>query len=162
MHIRPLTDLAGNRIVAWVGEEMALSEAFDEGQILWQHASVPFMQFISLDAQLGDGEVFTLLSQLDDSSGFYGLYSPAAEQPRLSEKPHIPGSIYRTRSISEMPVGRITACDVIADESGNITDLYLEIENKTVRIASGEVYEMEDYKFRIVFIDESLLVQVQD
>ena len=158
--MRDYNVLLNRSIVQWIGEEMAFSEGEEGASIIWQHSSIPFMQFIRLDALLDDGHVMTFLSQLDDGSGWFGIYTPSQPIGLLETEVYQPGSIYRRRDISEMPTGKISGTKDESDGSGNVLEIFLAIGNSIIRIISGEIYEKNDGSFWMASVDESLLVQV--
>lgn len=160
MRSLPFSPLAGHIIVSWVGTEMALSEGPQgEGPIVWEHPSVPYLQLISLDMMLSDGEVYRVLSQSDDGSGCYGLYlerQPAMEASTCPES----GSIYRTRVLNELPIGVVTITVRESDGPNAVLCIEVIVDGRRVTLRSGEVYERNEGNFFVAERDESILVQV--
>lgn len=158
--MRNLERLEGREVHQWVGVEMALSEGTDGGPVIWRHPTIPYLQFDRLDAVFDDGEACSILSRLDDGSDYFGVYSPTGTRECLSLEPYQPGSIFRTRMLAELPVGKVSDLKAKTDESGNVLELSIGIAGSTVRIVSGEIYETWSDAYKIELIDESLLVQV--
>ena len=127
--------------------------------IEWQHPSVPFLQLTSLDIQLASGKTLRLLSQLDDGSEFHGLYLvEIATVSELSNQAE--SSIFRTREISELPVGP-SKVKVLRQRGPNaIVEANISITGNTIRLLAAEVHPRTDGKFDIVEGDESILIQL--
>src|SRR5437870_15112 len=70
----PISTLAGRVVTHWQGTEMALAEGKVASDIRWDDPSIPYLQLTNLDLQLTNGQAFRLLSQLDDGTGFHGIY----------------------------------------------------------------------------------------
>lgn len=155
-----VTQLNGHCIVRWVGTEMALSDgAVREGPVLWAHPAVPYLQLVSLDIQLDDGSVYRMLSQSGDGSGYYGLYllgQDAIDTPSSSES----GSIYRTRELSELPVGSVNVAVTELDGPNAVLRVELGIGGRTMSCWAAEVYERDEENFEVCGGDESILIQV--
>ncbi len=158
--MRNFTTLISEHILNWVGMEMALSEGSESTPVIWNHASVPFKQFIRLDLFLDDGSVLSLLSQGDDGSGWFGIYSKNNNAEFLKPASYEMGSIYRTRDVVEFPKGEVSMVNETVDSAGNVLELSLGIGGATVRIVSGEVYEKDDGSYCMTAVDESLLIQL--
>ena len=158
--MRDFSILLNQNVVRWIGTELAFSEGSEDSPIVWKHSSVSFLQFLRLDAYLDCGCVLTLLSQLDDGSNFFGIYTDNSLIRPLKDEPYESGSIYRNRDVPEIPAGRVLFTDSEMDNSGNVLELSIGIGNSTVRMISGEVYERADGSFWIAEVDECLLVQV--
>lgn len=154
--------LNGHPITRWIATEMALSEGgLGEGPVLWEHSSVPYLQLISIDIQLGDGSVYRMQSQLDDGSeaGHFGLYlltRDAMENPRTSEM----GSIYRTRELRELPVGAAVVTVTETDGPNAVVRMETGFGGATISFWAAEVDERDGGCFEILGPDESILVQV--
>src|SRR5258707_907277 len=115
--------------ICWRACEMALAEGgrwdMDEsgrqhwvpGEAVWSHPQVPYLQFIEIWIQLVDGRVWSMLSRIDDGSGFHGLYLVT---PEASESdPGVPASIgYRDRLLAELPLGLVRIKDMRRDADG--------------------------------------------
>ena len=159
-HTVPLIELSGRSIVRWAALEMALSDgASEDGSVLWEHESVPYLQLASIDLQLEDGAIYRMLSQSDDGSGYYGLYLIPQESlnaPLALEQ----GSIFRTRDLNELPVGPATVRVTRAEGPNAIIQIEIAIGSRIVSCRAAEVYERDDGSFRIVDADESILLQI--
>lgn len=141
------------RAIRWLH---ALEQATAPG-----HSSVPYPQLISIDLQLDDGSVYRMLSQLDDGSGsgYCGLYldiRDANESPCTFEI----GSIYRTRELSEMPVGATTVAVTESDGPAAVVRMEMGVGGATISFWAAEVDERDGGSFEIGGPDESILVQV--
>ena len=75
----PISTLAGLAVTSWRGLEMALTEADAASEIPWEDPSIPFLQLVDLDLVLANGQVFKLWSQIQDGTGFHGLYLEALD-----------------------------------------------------------------------------------
>jgi len=167
-----LQDLDQQMIVGWRACEMALAEGgrwdMDEsgrqrwvpGEAVWSHPQVPYLQFIEIWIQLVDGRVWSMLSRIDDGSGFHGLYLVT---PEASESgPGVPASIgYRDRLLAELPLGLVRIKDMRRDADGFVVEMCMLIGQKVVRFLSGEVYERGQGLFEVIELDESILVQIE-
>lgn len=167
-----LQDLDQQVIVGWRACEMALAEGgrwdMDEsgrqhwvpGEAVWSHPQVPYLQFIEIWIQLVDGRVWSMLSRIDDGSGFHGLYLVT---PEASESgPGVPASIgYRDRLLAELPLGLVRIKDMRRDADGFVVEMCMLIGQKVVRFLSGEVYERGQGLFEVIELDESILVQIE-
>src|SRR5688572_2265681 len=112
--VYPITYLSRREVVQWIGTEQALSwseaAALPTGEfaectdVIWTHPDIPYLQLIGIDIYLPDGSVLALLSQLDDGTGYYGLYLLQLPRPReIDPAPSEHPGIYRTRRMSEFP-----------------------------------------------------------
>ncbi|MDQ1832544.1 hypothetical protein [Massilia scottii] len=155
-----IATLHGCSIVRWVGTEMALSEGIaEDGPVLWDHPSVPYLQLISIDVQLNDGAVYRLLSHDDDGTGCDGLYllvRQAMDTPSCAES----GSIFRTRELSELPIGAAIVSVTDMDGPHAVLRVDIVVGTHTVSCWAAEVYERDGGDFAIVDRDESILIQV--
>ena len=155
-----IAKLNGHSITRWVGTEMALSDGDAEnGPVLWEHSTVPYLQLISIDLQLSDGSVFRMDSQSDDGSGYYGLClsdRDVIDTPSIAES----GTIFRTRHLTELPIGVATVVVSEVDGPNAILRIEIVIDGHTISFWAAEVYERDGGKFDIVGRDESILVQV--
>lgn len=151
-----LRALSGSSIVRWQGIEVALRDAGENGLPVWHDASIPFLQLNRLDMTLVEGFATSIITYQNNDR--WGLYRDDALPPSrlLTHEPH---SIFRSRLLDELPVGRVqrVAIDVNA---GDIAEVRLYIEGREIRLWAGEVYEQSDGSLRVVPMDESVLVQV--
>ncbi len=165
-------DLDGQEIVRWTGTEMALGGGISivsedtpedrnwlETPVVWASDVIPFAQFTRIDVQLANGSAYRLLSQHKDGSGFHGLYLLRVAEIEVPEEPR-PGCIYRSRELTELPVGQTRVSILRRAESNSIIEFELSIGTETIRMLSGEVYEREEGLFEVVESDESVLVQL--
>ncbi len=129
--------------------------------VVWEHESIPYLQFVGIDIHLVDGSVIALLSEMDNGNDFYGLYLMLHKQNHFeSGQPIDPTSIYRTKELSEFPAGRAKVSIVRRDGPTAVIEATIAFNNKMVRIVSGEIHERTEGKLEIVEGDESLLVQL--
>ncbi len=167
--------LDGQDIVRWVGTEMALcggepcSVADAAGQavdsytpVQWTHESIPYLQFTGLDIHLANGSVLQLNSQLEDGTGYHGLFLLQAPERQAACKLARAGqvSIFRTRDVPELPLGT-ARLSVNRQEGPNaVVEATIRIGSDTVRLLAAEVSERSGGELRIVEPDESILVQL--
>lgn len=52
---REFSSFEGLEVSSWLGHEMALAEDYGNCGVLWQHASVPFLQFGAIELSLSNG-----------------------------------------------------------------------------------------------------------
>lgn len=171
--VQPLSYLHGREVVRWVGTEMAIlgggeSKIWNESQSQWQveheqvewsHPSIPYLQFTNVDMQLACGKTMRLLSQLEDGTGFHGLYLVEIEElsePISEEK----WSIFRTREISELPLGLLKVEVLRRDEPNVAVEARITIDNHALKVLSAEIHPRAAGKFEIVEGDESFLIQL--
>jgi len=171
--LRPLEYLTGQEVVQWIGTEMAViggkqfnvwsdSESLwkvEHEQVEWSHPSVPYLQFTDLDIQLSNGQAMRLLSQLDDGTGFYGLYLVEAErmsEPSVDEA----SSIFRAREVVELPLGPARLEVVRQDGPTAVVEARIHIGGLEITLLAAEVHSRMDGTFDVVERDESILVQV--
>lgn len=171
--LQKLHYLDGQQIIRWTGTEMALVEGTQDSNdddaeatgtvqpepAQWSHPSIPFLQFINIDIQLSNGTTVRLLSQLDDGSGYYGLYlldDDNADVPCEEE----PGSIFRTRELTELPLGIATVTVVRQDGPDAIIEARIVIDAREIRLLAAEVHLRTPGVFDIVEGDESILLQL--
>jgi hypothetical protein len=160
MKTASLLQLNGHFITRWVGVEMAISDGvLNEGPVQWEDESIPYLQLLSIDIQLGDGAIYRLLAQADDGSGYYGLYlitRDEIEEPSVYEV----GSIHRARDLNELPTGLATVAIKQVDRPNAVLRVEVTIGSQTISCWAAEVYEQCDGTFRIVERDESILLQI--
>lgn len=169
--LQPITTLSGAIIKHWFGVEMALggeNQVLDEfsgrdGElrttpVVWEHPSIPFVQFTHLDLALTDGRVVRIISEAGCNSGIYGLHFIEREAP-ASETAASEYSIYRRRDLPELPTGAVRVEVVREKASSTAIDVYFHFHEAVVRLLAGEVYE-RDERFEIVEADESILIQL--
>jgi hypothetical protein len=128
-------------------------------QVEWSHSSVPYLQFTTLDMQLANGQTLRLLSQLEDGTGFHGLYLVEVEkvsEPSIEDE----WSIFRTREIAELPLGLSKVSVLRQDGPSAVIEASISIESHVVRLLAAEVHPRLDGKFDIVEGDESILIQL--
>lgn len=160
MKIVDFAELNGHFIARWVGTEMALSEGdLGSGPVLWENSSVPYLQLISVDVQLSDGSIYRMHSNADDGSGYYGLYLVSRDVIDKTSLPEI-GSIYRTRDLSEFPIGAAAVAINEIDGPNAVLRVEMVVGGHTVSFWSAEVYERDAGHFELVGKDESILIQV--
>lgn len=156
-----ISTLNGQAIVRWVATEMALSDGDPQDTpLVWAHPSVPYLQLISIDVQLADGSVFRMLSNVDDGSGFHGLYLVCQD---AIDKPSVPkggSTFFRTRELNELPIGTATVAVTEIDGPHAVLRAEIVVHARTISCWAAEVYERDGGHFDLVAPDESILVQV--
>lgn len=162
--IYPLSSLNGQNIVRWVGHEMALSGGDHNGSnapVLWEHDSMPFRQFTSIDMRLADDRIFRLLSQYENGTDFYGLYLiPILKMATPDDVPS--GNIYRTRELRELPTGICEVAILQSADPASMIEAKLFFAGTAVRLLSAEVHERADGRFEMMVGDGAIPVQVND
>lgn len=145
--------LKGRVVTGWRACEMALGGDEDgpPEALIWHHPAVPMLQLYKLDIALTDDLIAVRIAQADD---IWGLHLPA----HASDVGPVRGSIFRPRSLPELPTGSIDSVEV-AVEDDMVASVDLVVGGRRVSLLAGEVYEEAD-GFRIARCDESILVQV--
>lgn len=156
----PISTLAGLVVTRWQGMEMALAEADAASDICWADPSIPYLQLVDLDLVIANGQVFKLWSQLQDGTGFHGLYLEALDALPALFAPDDPSSIFRGRSLPELPVGAIEIAELRQDGPNATIEIRLMVAGVEVRLVAGEVHEQQDGSLRVAEPDESILLQV--
>ena len=114
------------------------------------------LQFCSLDFDCNEQAYRLQTAQVDDL-WFLGInQSPHA--PATIEC--APNSIFREREVSELPIGSIDDVQIHLNDQNYVERLELTIKDHNITIQPGEIYEEARTDPRIVFLDESLLIQV--
>ncbi|PKN21413.1 MAG: hypothetical protein CVU65_16915 [Deltaproteobacteria bacterium HGW-Deltaproteobacteria-22] len=165
-------DLHEQEIVRWVGAEMAIGgggycvdeQTVETGwasatPVVWQDDSIPYRQFTHIDMELADGRVFSLVSQFQDGTDFYGLYlvlSDAISKLREADD----GGIYRVRELTDFPTGVTSVRAVRRDGPTSVVEAEFSFREGVIRFLSAEVHE-RDGGYVIVERDESVLVQME-
>lgn len=116
--------------------------------MLWEHSSVPYLQLISIDVLLTDGAVYRVSSQADDGSGYYGLFLIGRDAMDTAIRPEV-GSIFRTRDLSELPVGVASIAITEGDGSNSVLRVEIAVEGRTISFWAAEVYERDDGYFDV-------------
>ncbi len=148
--------LRGCTVSGWIGVEMAVRDAGPGGLPQWRDDSVPLLQLGRLDLILSGGPVASIVTYQNDAN--WGL-SLRDDLPPVQPDSPAPESIFRTRTLNELPAGEISAVAVLLDDSEDITEVRLGIGGHEVPLRAGEIYEHAD-RLQVVTSDESILVQV--
>jgi hypothetical protein len=156
----PISTLAGLVVTRWRGMEMALTEADAASDIRWEDPNIPFLQLVDLDLVLANGQVFKFWSQMEDGTGFHGLYLEAMGSLPAVLASDDPLSIFRSRLLPELPVGAIEIAELRQDGPNATVEVRLMVAGVEVRLVAGEVYEQHDGSLRVIEPDESILLQV--
>lgn len=160
--IKLIRTLRKSRILKWACIEMAFNEPWDDGaldadsEIIWSHKSVPYLQFSVLGCLVGD-KWFCFKTYESDS--VWGIYlTVESEAPVVTGER---GSIYRSRELPELPIGKVHDLGVMQNESGDLTCIeLLRLGGKTVSLYSGEIYAQDNGGYAVIMMDESILIQV--
>jgi len=156
----PIAKLSGRVVTHWQGGEMALSEGCGLGGVRWEDASIPFLQLVKLDLQFADGDVFRLLSQIEDGTGFHGFYLVKLNNLAAPRPFDDPLSIFRERMLPELPLGEIEIAQLRHDGPNAIVEVRLLVSGTEIRMLAAEVQEYKDGSLSIVEPAESILIQV--
>lgn len=96
-------------VVGWIAEERALREQGEDGEPQWYDRSINLLQLGRLDIHFAGGSFRALCTYQNDSTwGLWLLENPLRMVPAAPDQ----GSIYRVRSMSELPIGPVTSVDV--------------------------------------------------
>lgn len=167
-HFRSILDLHGVEIAAWVGQEMALGggEApLDEigvatseiSPVVWDSTEFPFLQFNALDLVLTSGEVWRVMSALEECGDIYGLYAWSKESPAdLAEASE--NVLFRTRRFDCLPVGRCSLISV-RNDGDSILEAELTIGDQQLMLIAGEINDCHG-ELALFKPDQAVLVQV--
>lgn len=155
-----ISDLRGRSIARWIGTEMAMREEGPGGIPLFHDPAIPYLQVCHLYLDFVEGGGRNILTYQNIWTDGWGLcidvlYGGPPDE--FSEEK----SIFRTRDLKELPVGKIGIVRVSRDENGDIVEVSLEVEGAWVTLWSGEIYEESNGGLRVVRPDESILVAVQ-
>ena len=156
----PISTLAGLVVTRWQGMEMALTEADAASDIRWEDPNIPYLQLVDLDLVLANGQAFKFWSQMEDGTGFHGLYLEAMGALPAVLTSDDPLSIFRSRLLTELPVGAIEIAELRQDGPNATVEVRLMVAGVEVRLVAGEVYEQHDGSLRVIEPDESILLQV--
>ena len=156
----PISALNGHEVTRWQGTEMAFSEGSGPADIRWEDVNIPFLQLVQLEMQLVNGQVFRLTSQLEDGTGFHGLFLVELERLPSLNLIADPLSIYRDLELSELPKGKVAVAEVRQEGPNATIEARLDISGAELRFLAGEIHELPDGRLIVVQPDESILVQV--
>ena len=156
----PISTLAGLVVTRWQGMEMALAEPHAASGIRWESPGIPFLQLVDLDLALANGQIFKIWSQMEDGTGFHGLYLEALDALPALFASDDPSSIFRSRLLPELPVGAIEIAELRQNGPNATVEVRLMVAGVEVRLVAGEIYEQHDGSLRVVEPEESLLLQV--
>ncbi len=145
----------------WQVVEMALNEAATPEALVWYDSSVPMLQLLTLFVHV-DSQWKRISTYQDDDE--FGLsIDPIVAIPEDSRRwPDQNGepSIFRWRVADELPTGQLSHVVVKQNERGNIATVEFRIQDRLIQLSAGEVYENNNNTFDVMFMDESVLVQV--
>lgn len=150
-------NLAGYTVTGWVGTEMAFREVGPSGRPEFQDSSIPFLQVCPLYLEIGGGLRQICTYQNDDNWGL----CIADHQSGPPDESQEEGSIYRTRHLAELPIGRVGGVRSALSESGDLIEVTLTLGRREVVLQAGEVYEGWDGGLSVIRPDESILVSVE-
>ena len=155
--------LLNSNVEEWQAIEMALNEASTPEALIWHHKSVPMLQLLSLFAHVDNQWLRISTYQDDDEFGLSIEPIPRAPQGSDQWADQVGNtSIFRWRVARELPTGKISQVAVKQNDRNNIAMVELKIQSHLIRLAPGEVYENQDQSFDVRFMDESVLVQVDE
>jgi len=119
---------------------------------------VPFIQLDVLYLELDGDQLVKFVTY--ENHGNYGLrLMPISEPSEIvtTNEPN-PGSIYRTRELREISLGKIIEVSISTDDTGDIAEVDLTLQDSHILLIAGETYEEFDGSLRFVKPDESLLL----
>ena len=150
--------LRGEVVVGWAGTEMAIRDAGPSGEPQFGESEIPFLQLRSLYLAFESGGTRVIRLEQTDNSWRHHVHRRGIW--RIARRRLRRRGIYWTRTLTELPTGRIESVNVGTDDEGNIAEMSLLMGNNRIIITSGEVYEELDGSLRVVRPDESVLVHV--
>ena len=151
-----LKQLNGLRVVKWSGLEMAARERTSEPPVWYSHEA-PMLQFVYLNIEFSNHSALSLATYQNDNE--WGLLLTDGIQ-RSDLETSETNCIYRNRVIKELPCGKISGLEVAHSETGDICKLTFNIEDQPISFRSGEIYENNDGSLNVMYMDESILIQV--
>ncbi len=151
--------LTGQSVACWVGREMAVREEGPSGAPQFEDPTVPHLQVCPLYLSFVGGGGRQILTYQNDWPGSSGLCVDTL-LGGLPDESWEPGSIFRTRALSELPTGLIQDVFVEQDSYGDIAEVCLKVAGDVITLWSGEVEEEPDGSLRIVRLEESVLIAV--
>ena len=140
-----------------VGVERGFHNSLPQGERKWPF---PRQQSHKASIRPENGQVFKFWSQMEDGTGFHGLYLEAMGALPAVLASDDPLSIFRSRSLPELPVGAIEIAELRQDGPNATVGVRLMVAGVEVRLVAGEVYEQHDGSLRVIEPDESILLQV--
>lgn len=167
-----ISELGGQEIVRWSGTEMALSEedgsrtnvnfgkeCLSSSHVVWEHSSVPYFQFINLDIKLATGKIFHLISQIEDKTGFHGLYL-LDSMPETGVSFNESCSIYKVHELVDLPVGLANVQVLIQDTPHAVIKARIRIGTDSIDLLAAEIHQSFTGDFEVFDRDESILIQL--
>ncbi len=152
--LRRVQDLSGVTVSGWRGVEMAVRDG-DGPDPQFGGADVPCLVFLELLALLDDGTARRV--GIDEDDGVWGLcFNVDGPDPWHDRED---GNGYRSRDVTELPVGAITVVKVRFDaEHDVIAEVVLRIGAHELLLMAGEPEENWSGRLTWRRLDESVLV----
>lgn len=171
-----ILNLDGVYVDAWFGTEMCLMGG-DEvswtdpqgtlvtqtSPICWHHPALPYSQFSCIDvvlrSTLRSGLVYRIHSYFEQDEGQpFGILMDRVAAPC---PPKAWGELdyYRTTALADMPTGQCFV-KILRRDGDAIIEAELRIGANGVRLLSAEVEPEANNTFRIMEVDESVLLQL--
>lgn len=138
---------------------MALGCPDNDEPIIWYHDSIPFLQFDSIYLYV-DKKWYQMMTYQHDQGWGLQVLKLKGERPSLDPISREEQSIYRDRSVSEIPTGTILSVTLNKFDSVNIGAVTMQIDDYFINIFAGEVDEKVNGTFVVLPEDESVLIQV--
>ena len=148
-----LDALIGHSVIGVMLEEMALygPDAFG----VFSHPDLPFFQAGILELRTDAGMILHIGTAQDDEA--WSLWPRfIAPEACLAVRPE--NGCFRTRSMTEFPVGIISSIEYAPSHDGMIRDMSLVIGGRRVILLAGEVDEDFQGRLTVHDRDESVLI----
>jgi hypothetical protein len=145
-----LASLAGRRIVAWAGVEMAFRGGEDGVPAEFTNVSLPFLQLWGLAVTFDDHSATEVGTY--QNNDIFGLWLRPYEPPTLGDD----DGILRLRPQLPLPTGLVANVTVLL-AGRHIGQVHLSIGEYTLALAAGETYEHHDGSVSVNPMDESVL-----
>lgn len=122
--------LNGCFVTGWVGQEMAIREQGLSGKPEFHDLEIPYLQVNPLYAVTMDG-VHRISTYQNDVTWGLCVLEDCGDPPSES---HEPGSIFLTRSMFELPPGRIEGVSLSFGDEGDIEEVIFSIGGKRITL----------------------------
>ena len=137
LRMMELRSLAGQRILDWQGERLALREVGPDGLPQFHDPRVRFRQFGTFYINTsGDGWVQVLTNQDDHECGLWALKIDVAPTLDL-------GGIFCPDDLAELPRGRLDRVSFTMGGFGNIAGIEFQIGATSIILMAAEAIETQ-------------------
>ncbi|MCJ8313023.1 MAG: hypothetical protein HRU38_06725 [Saccharospirillaceae bacterium] len=134
---------------------MALTEDRKGGGI-WFTPSIPWLQMASVYFETSNNKIYHLESY--EHNADFGIIIKEVD----SIKPWEPDDCTILRN-ANLPICKISSVEFSIDELAGIIEGFLfVIDHNKITMRSGEIYEQNDSTLKLLWHDESIMMQVND